>query len=304
MHYIIINETDTFDWTLIKQLINDETLNTKQNINIVDYDDNLLTNISQQMLFDVPEVTVIKDADFLSSEEKIKANAELISWMEHDNSVIYVLETNKKVSKSFHSKAFKQLTLEPLNKKNKKKFIDDQLKAANLKVSPHINEILNERLNEDYGIIQNEIEKVKLLKLANQDDAMIEKVICNYNEQNIFHLMDSVLTKNTTKLMEIYEDIKLKKQDEIAVINIIATQINQLHLYKKLKMQGYDNTKIASMLGVAPFITSNLSKLTANISLEQISKMMDQFYQLELDIKNMQVDKVLGFKNFLLNLAR
>ncbi len=302
MHYIVVNETDNFDWEIIKREINDVSLNEKKNINFVTYDDNLLTNISQQLLFDIPEVTVIKDASCFSSEEKIKQNQELLSWIAHDDAMIYVFVTNKKVSKAFKQTNFKEITIEPLTKKNKKKYIDELLKQNNLKLSPQLYDVLIERLNEDYLVINNEINKIKLLQLENQPDAIIMDAICNYNEQNIFHLLESIMTKNTSKLMEIYEDIKLKKQDEIAVINIIASQINQLLMFKKLKQQGYDNNKIATLLGVAPFVIMNLNKLTTNTNLADIQKIMDAFYQLELDIKNMKVDKVLGFKNFLLNL--
>ncbi len=302
MHYIIVDESGAFDWKLIKQKIKDNKVNTTTALQTLYFNEQILAELSQQSIFFVPEVTIIKDVDFLSSAEKIKEHQDIIEYLKADKEIIYLLFTTKKVSKTFNEPDFKIITIEPLTKKNKQTYIENLLHQANLQCSPELIETFIQKVNEDYRVINFECQKINLLKQIGADDDTIMAALSSYNEENIFSLLTAILKKDKASLFKIYESIKNQKEDEIKVIAIIASQLNQALLYKRLVTKGMSSKMISEYLQVTPYVIFNLEKITSGVELKRIQSLMETLLNLELDIKQMRIDKVLGFKNFLVNI--
>lgn len=297
MNWIIVSE----DKVSINEKIN-EIIENIQTSDVIyhHYHDDIINQISQNSLLINPKLLIIKDAFFLNNEKKIIDNSKLIEYIIKDDTN-YILTTNKIVN-NFKYNQFQIIIPEIIDKKNIKKYIEKQCHKKEINISSNLLNYLINMINFDKGIINNEIAKIALLKKNNFDEENIKKIICNYSEENIFKLVEAIIIKDKNAIFKIYDDLKLRKQDEIVLITILTNQLNQLLLIKKLLLEKYTIKTIAKILSLPEFVVINNTKILQKIDIDQIKKICEDFFLLEYKIKKMKIDKVLGFKNYLISL--
>ncbi len=298
MQWIINNESNS-DYSLTINEIIKELNISDEHILSISFDENTLNKISQKSLFNDYKLIIIKEVDFISSKEKVKKQQELIDYILKDN-VNYILITNKKPLLELNEN-FKILNIEQLNNKNKEKYINNLLLEKKLVLSEKIIDSLKNKLPDNFLIIRNEINKLALLLITNNNEDDLINSIANYNDENIFNLLNFIFDSDINNVLKIYENLKQKKQDEFQIIATLAYQINQILFIKKMLMSGKSSKMIQEILHIQPFVFNNIKRLCDKNDLAKIMKFVDNLFNLELDIKSMKIDKVIGFKNFLLN---
>lgn len=160
------------------------------------------------------------------------------------------------------------------------------------------------RVGDDITLLSNEIEKIKLYKdnekkIVKED---IDKLTSKSLEVNNFKLIDSIIAKNKSEAITLYNERLRLNEEPIAIIIALANQIRIMYQVKQLYMDGYTENKIASILSIHPYrvklAAQNGKKYDSNILLEYLKKLSD----LDINIKTGNIDKILGLELFILSL--
>lgn len=311
---------------MINILVSKDILQTKQYINIVmlknsinqtevlSLDFNLSSDLemhfNQINLFSTTKLFVVNNANFLTSVEEFKKQIKLLKKLSefHDTEIMIYLVANKKTLSNVEfmnlTKGWKINTLKEINATEKSKIINDLLKNNQIFLHKDVYSYLLQSLDNSYGNIYNEIQKLSnLLKSKTSNEDAID-IISNYNAENIFHLFEAILTKNHNNIWKIYNDLMYRQEDQISIINALASQAHNLFYILKLLKQHYPPATISQMTNVSIYFINFYKSKFINYNINIISKFMLSLYKVEVDIKLSKINKNNGFKQFLLDISR
>ncbi|KRM90765.1 DNA polymerase III subunit delta [Liquorilactobacillus cacaonum] len=116
-------------------------------------------------------------------------------------------------------------------------------------------ELLKIRTEGKMSLLLNEISKLTLL--ANETkkitEEMVNRMVTQTLEQNIFDLGNLVLTDKITEAIEMYNDLILQHEEPLKINAILIGQIRLLLQVQILQSHGYVQGNIASVLKVHPY---------------------------------------------------
>lgn len=150
-----------------------------------------------------------------------------------------------------------------------------------------INYLVDYCLNNNEKII-NELEKLKLYKY---DDKTITKkdidaIVTKSIDDNIFTLVDAIVTKKKKVAIEIYNDMILHGEDPMHILILVANQFSLFYSVRVLKNEGLKKDEIASSLGVHPYpvqlALEKSFKYDSKELLTNISKLADMDYNYKI----------------------
>ncbi len=301
----ILEAKRTIKLDLIKKEINQDEI---KYITFDKKNNDLWTELNQIDIFDVTKATIVYSCDFLSSLKDFNDNRELIEMMNNNDipQEVYLLTDAKFLS----NKEFKTLTSnfqfteqKEMNSTEKQNLVNNLLAQYNIHLDKEVYATLLANLSCNYGVIKNEIEKLNNGIKAGLNNDQLKELICNYNEEVIFELLNSLLLGKQALAWKIYQDLIRHRQDEISIINAMSTQLYNLYNGLTLLKQNVPIEKIAEVTGVASYVINKVYKNTfINYNIDKILSLILQLYQLEVDIKLQKVDQRLGFKQYILNI--
>lgn len=310
---------------MINILISKDILQTKQFLNIImlknhisddevvnldfNVNNDLDMHFNQMNLFSTTKLFIVHNANFLTTVEDFKKQTKLMKKMNelHDSEImIYLVASKKPLSNAEFvnlTKTWKIDTIKEIDTREKNKIIDDLLKNNEIFLHKDVYSFLLQSLDNSYGNIYNEIQKLSiLLKTKTSNEDAIE-IISNFNAENIFHLFEALLTKNHSSVWKIYNDLMYRHEDEISIINALASQAHNLFYILKLLKQHYPVTTIAKMTNVSIYFINFYKTKFINYNIDIVNNFMLSLYKLEVDIKLSKINKNYGFKQFLLEIS-
>lgn len=163
---------------------------------------------------------------------------------------------------------------------------------------------LIERVGDNLPLLSSEIEKIKTYK--NSDKNITKEDIDNLTikslEVNNFKLIDAIISKNKKLAYELYTERVKLNEEPIAIIIAIANQIRIMYQVKQLYLNGYTENNIAKILNIHPYRVKLASQNSRKYSEDLLIKYLKQLADLDIDIKNGNIDKNLGLELFILQL--
>lgn len=297
--------------TLTKKYIDD--LKKKSNKEFVNfhYDEKnfneLLLEISQNDLFSNEKVFVISNSSFLNKLELFKKEFKVLkklqSFLSNQNEISVIFITDKAVLKN---KDFKSLfddknikVLKEYNSKNISSYIEDKFKEKNVKVSNDLINYLSLSLGSNLEIIEQEINKLIIHDEITLD--LVKNLISSYKEINVFKLHEYLLKKDLINLINLLENMYEQKHDPIQIINILSTQFFNSWLIKKAKIDyNISDAEISNIFKINPFVIKIQNSLLKNWNLEKIEFIISDLHNLDVKIKNENLNKFTMLKSFLI----
>ncbi len=279
----------------------------KENFKLIDFKikPDFLNEILQIDIFNQFNVFIIINCAFLSKNNVFNDEQDIFNNL---NKVldkdIYLLTDDKILSnKEFNNltKNFKLLEINNINDKNKKEFINYLLNKHNVVLEKDIYALLLNNLNNNYGVITNEINKLSHLMLEKTTKDELKKIISNYNDENVFKLVENILLKKQNQTWIIYNDLSNKKNDEIMIINAIASQLIKIFFVLKMLKSNIAINEISKLTKVPSYFIMNYQKFFNHLNVEKLQTKINALYELELKIKLNQIDKKLALKEMIIN---
>ena len=160
------------------------------------------------------------------------------------------------------------------------------------------------RTDGDVSLFKNSIEKLTLYTdhIRYED---VTKMVTRKMDDDAFLISNLLIEGKNAEAVKLYKDLKTFNIEPVTLISNLANQfrlINQVRYC--LKVQRMSNDEAAKVLKIKPGRVYVLSKNIPLLSEETIFRILDDLYQLDLDIKSGQVDRHYAFEMFLLKFKR
>lgn len=274
-------------------------------------------------LLETPISVAIEDLDtynFLSSNKVVVCdNAYFLTASKPKGAVLHNEEELERYLKNPSSENVLILICEKLDSRKKivklvdKKFIlggevsiDDLIKEKldDYKMDFKTIKYLIDYCDNDNERILNEVDKLKCLKLEEKvitiDD--IKESVIKLTGDNIFSLIDSIVSKNKRKAYNIMEELINKGEDISKIIIMVADQFRLMYQVKSFLKQGYTNDQIASALKIHPYRVKLAIEKGYNYSSKVLLTNLEYFFDLDYMIKTGSNNPKMCFELFLANL--
>ncbi len=156
------------------------------------------------------------------------------------------------------------------------------------KITSRTMELFLSMTGDDMENIKMELEK--LISYTMGRDVITDedvKAICTVQVTNrIFDMVSAIVTRQTRKAMDLYEDLLALKEPPMRILFLIARQFNQLLQVKELMGKGLDKGTIASKLKMQPFVVGKVMPQARQFSREEILSYVNTCVEAEEAVKS------------------
>lgn len=286
--------------------------------NIVKYDmqyttiEEIIIEVNMISLFNEKKIVICENALFLTSSKEEKKDFEpLLNYMKQSNKeniIVFTidnpkLDERKKIVKELKNKSqlieCKKLTFEDGFKYIKTKFFEE-----NYSISDDLIKYILYRTNNNSYNIYNEINKLMLYKIEdktiNKED--IDELVYKQIDEDIFKLIDYLISNDKNKVFEIYNELILKNEEPIKIIVMLANQFRLIYQIKQLIKNNLKENEMALKLSVHPYRIKLAKEKSYKFSETQLKNYLNDLADLDLQIKTNRIDKYLALELFMLKI--
>ena len=299
MNNLYLIESDNYDTISLKvrDILKDNNLSTD---NLITYDleevnvSEAIIDLDTYSLFNEKKVVFGKNATFLSTgKTEIEHDIELFEkFINNPNDNILIISCNKLDGK----KNIVKLVKEKFKLVNCNIDITDYIKekTKGYKISSETLRYFIINMNDDIAHINNELDKLMFLcedtKEITKED--IDLVVIKKVDNNIFDLIDAIISKNKEKSLKIYESMTNYGEDVFKIFVSLSNQIRLIYQVKVLK--NMSNEDIASKLHLKN--PKQVAALRYKIDKYTTTELLDYLHKLAImdeELKNGKaIDKI------------
>jgi DNA polymerase-3 subunit delta len=237
------------------------------------------------------QVVIVKEAQSMSSISEIETY--LTSPL--DTTILVIAHKYKKLDK--RKSLYKKLTSsksEAVVFQSDKikdyaipKWIETELDAKGFRISPVALMLISEYLGNDLGKINNEISKldINLEKGALITENEVEENIGISKDYNLFELQNAMTEKNSLKAFRIVDYFESNPKDHPLQMISVVLHNYFMKIFKYHQLKNQPQNKIASELGVPPFIVKEYVKAGKVFSAQKIKHIISDIRTLDLKSK-------------------
>lgn len=282
--------------------------------------EDILEEASYFSLFDEKKYMVVKNATIFGSSKK-KSNQEeveskkddkLIKYLEEPNPntvLIFVIngkpDSKKKIYKIIKER-YKLIQVEDLKPKEICARLDKELKKDGYKCDSSTLYYIINNCQNNYDLSMNEIDKIKLYygKGCTVKENDVASIVSHSIEDNNFKFIDTIMSKNIKEAFKIYDDLMLQKIEPIMLMSMLAKEIRNTLLVKKMLMT---KTKKEMMATLGINYDFQLDKYINNSYAYKESELESYLIllcDLDYKIKNGKISNKLALEMFILNICK
>lgn len=253
---------------------------------------------------------------FLTSEKKSTSiehdMKELTAYLEQpSDSTIIVFHANveklderKKVTKLLKKNAV-VVDVSPMDEKALRAYVQQSIQSEGYEIEPKAFDQLLHLSDFQLTKVMGELQK---LYLFSSDDkritlATVEALVPKSLEHNVFDLSSEILSGNSGKALQTYEDLLLQGEETIKLSAILLSQIRLLLQIKILAQLGYQQANIADALKIHPYRIKLGMQQSKRFELVRLEKIFDELVENDFLIKTGRMDKELLFELFILKIS-
>jgi DNA polymerase-3 subunit delta len=253
-------------------------------------------------LFSTSKVYFVKR--LYKNKDKSLLIENLLEILEQNTLSILIWEDQKIRSNTKYLKYFKASdAVEEFDELNKRTFMTwakQELNSYPLEINYDIVKILAERSNYEPERFVNNLEKLNLLEEKEINKGLLDQVVADTLETDIWKLMDSINEGDQKSINSTLEKLLEYKVDPHYILAMIARNLRISIEIKYLQKQGVNEKKMASILKLPPFAIYPISKAVKNLDKERILLQYRKLSNLDYEIKTGRIDPVLGLSLFTL----
>lgn len=296
----------TSDKIILDEKIKELTKNSND-IEVVHYDlsetpiEQLVEDLDTYNFLTVKKIIVGHNANFLSSDKNkivVEHNIERFEkYLENpscDNILVLTcanIDKRKKITSALLKKA--DLIEGKVNIHN---IIKNKLE--NYSITSDAEKKLLEYCHDDYERISNELDKLMLYKMdekiINADD--VENIVMKSLDDNIFHLADSILSRNKKEAFELYNNFILHGEQVVNIIRILSNKIRLIYQVKVLLNDGNSDQSISKLLKVHEYPVKLAREASYRYSEKILLTDLEKLANLDLEIKSGKSDGEVEFE--------
>ena len=162
---------------------------------------------------------------------------------------------------------------------------------------------LASRTSGDVALFQNNAKKLALYKdRITYEDVLL--MVTRPLEDNTFQIFNFLTQGKNGEAVSLFRDLKMSNIEPVILIGQLANQFRLLNEISFLSRKGLDNDAIGMELNIKPVRAQIMKKSLGLISENRIHQVLDDLYNLDLQIKSGLVDRYYAFELFLINFKR
>jgi DNA polymerase-3 subunit delta len=236
------------------------------------------------------QVVIVKEAQYIKDIDELKSyiNDPL------KTTILIVGYKHKKIDKrtSFYktldnSDSVVLFNSEKVKDYNIPKWIESEINSRGMSISPVGVILLSEYLGNDLGKINNELDKLSInlpegSKISEQE---IEDNIGISKDFNLFELQNALAARDTLKAFRIIDYFEANPKDHPLQMISVVLHNYFIKVFKYHQIKSDDNKKIASELGVHPFVVKEYVKAGRMFSATKVVNIISDIRELDLRSK-------------------
>lgn len=320
--YLVIGKNDYWENEImqqIKKIIPAE----EQTMNFATYDMEetplavALNDALSMPFFGEKRVVLIKNAYFLTgshTKSKIKHDVEeLEQYLDHPSAETILvilapydkLDGRKKIVKKLKSKSA-MITLNDFSERETADFISHQVATRGYQIETDALNELYARTLGDLSKMMNELQKIFIYCNNSKQITVgvVDKLVAKSLDQNVFALVDYIVTGKTTQAIQFYHQLLEQKQEPIQINAILESHFRLLLQIKILMKHSYSQNMITNTLKVHPYRVKLAMQSSLKFSLTYLKDAYLQLIQIECKLKSSTVNPELLFEMFAIKLGQ
>ncbi|MBU0278050.1 MULTISPECIES: DNA polymerase III subunit delta [unclassified Gemella] len=265
----------------------------------------LLYECQSSGFFSNKKVIVAENSIFLQTKaKKIKFEHDLealSSYLNNFNEEILLIFTVldkidsrknvvKKIKEIGEIKEFKDF-----KEKELENYIITYLKSKKINISKHDANFLVVFSKMDFAGVKKELEKLELYcfdkKEVRKED--IENIVIRSREYDVFALTNELFKKNYIELRNVFNSLKLKGEEPILLLSLIASQLRVYYKVKMLLQENFAQKDIAAKLKIHPYRVELAVEAVYKYSLDNLMETIIICKEYDKQLKYSYMDKYL-----------
>lgn len=278
--------------------------------------EDILEEASYVSLFNEERYIIVKNSYIFTSKKNkeetsvSKKDELLLKYLESPNqNTILIFTVNSKIdSKKKICKLIKSnynlIEIGDLKPKEIVTKLDKLLKEDNYKCNTDILYYIVNNSQNNYDLSISEIEKIKLYYGSGTTikDIDVKNIVSQNIEDNNFKFIETVMNKNIKESFKIYDDLMLQKVEPIMLMSMLAKEIRNTLLVKKL-MNKKTLQGIMDILGINyEFQVNKLVNYSYQYSEKKLESLLLSLCNLDYKIKTGKISNKLALEMFILEI--
>lgn len=165
------------------------------------------------------------------------------------------------------------------------------------------NDALNElaiRTAGDVALMKNSADKLALYtNRITFDDVslMVQRPL----EENVYKIFNYLLAGKNNDALMLYKDLRVSNAEPVTLISMLANQFRLLNEVIYLSRKGFSYSEIGKELGINEIRAKILAGYSYSVGEQKLINILEDLYNLDLNIKSGLVDRFYAFELFLIN---
>ena len=193
----------------------------------------------------------------------------------------------------------------PMDEKAIRQYISQTIESEGYTIRSDAFDLLLQLTDLNLSKIMGELQKLYLYALETKTitRGAVQELVPKSLEHNVFDLTNEVLSGNSEKAVQLYEDLLLQGEETIKLNAILLNQIRLFLQTKILAKMGYQQANIADTLKVHPYRVKLALQQVRRFELSRLERLYDELVENDYRMKTGQMDKELLFQLFILKLT-
>ncbi len=260
-------------------------------------------------MFSLKKGILCENASFLTGSSKLEEDSTLFEeYLDHPNPdtiLIFTIDSEKlderkKIVKKLHKVGIVKSFLK--NETSEISLIKNFFDGYHISSSDLT--LFQNRVGNDLRLLETEAEKLK--NYATDTKEIKREDILSLTSKNvdvdIFKLIENIIEKRKEETFEIYSEMLKRNEEPIKILVMLANQFRIMYQAKVLLRKGYTEKDIASTLNIHPYRVKLALQKSRPYKEELLLSYLDQLADLDVQIKEGNIEKELGLELFLLAL--
>ena len=221
---------------------------------------------------------------------------------------LFVEEEVDKRSKMYKAvaKAGKAVEFGTQNEELLTRWILSRLKKENKNITGNVMQLFISKTGTDMGNIDRELEKL-LCYTMGRDVIKAEDVEAITTEQvtnKIFDMVNAIAEHEQKKALDFYYDLLTLKEPPMRILFLITRQFQILMNLKDMGSKGFDQSTIASKVGIPPFAVRKNQAQAKGFTTEQLKKEIREGVELEESVKTGRMNDQMAVELFIVKYSK
>ena len=221
---------------------------------------------------------------------------------------LFVEEEVDKRSKMYKAvaKAGKAVEFGTQNEELLTRWILSRLKKENKNITGNVMQLFISKTGTDMGNIDRELEKL-LCYTMGRDVIKAEDVEAITTEQvtnKIFDMVNAIAEHQQKKALDFYYDLLTLKEPPMRILFLITRQFQILMNLKDMGSKGFDQSTIASKVGIPPFAVRKNQAQAKGFTTEQLKQAIRDGVELEESVKTGRMNDQMAVELFIVKYSK